>query len=90
MERRNREDRPPESIFRDEPEEILTKEVKKELWRHAARILLGNGHGCGGVRFCGYPVYDATLIQRRWRGGEEDVDVRIVEGEAKGITKPKE
>lgn len=62
MDRRDPENRPPERIFREE--EGLSSEAKREIWRHAARILLGNGWGCGGPRLKGYAIYNVEREER--------------------------
>ena len=69
MERRNAEDRPSERIFKDDPASlILTAQMKKDLWRHARRIILGNGSVDGspcGTRFSGYAVYSRTSLPEK-------------------------
>ena len=69
MERRNAEDRPSERIFKDDSvSSVLTAEMKKDLWRHARRIILGNGSVDGyecGTRFSGYAVYSTTSLPEK-------------------------
>ena len=67
--RRNPEDRPSERIFTDDPASlVLTAEMKKDLWRHARRIILGNGSVDGyecGTRFSGYAVYSTASLPEK-------------------------